>query len=57
MASIYCDRLILFNEGEKVVEGAPSHVITKELMKSVYNVDVEIIYNKDKPHILLHQQD
>ena len=57
LASMFCDRLIMFNEGEKVVEGAPSQVITKELMKSVYNVDVEIIYNEDKPHILLRPQD
>ena len=55
LASMYCDKLILLDEGKKVIEGIPTRVVTKELIKSVYGVDVDIIKNKDKPHILLHQ--
>jgi iron complex transport system ATP-binding protein len=57
LASMYCDRLILLDKGKKVIEGVPSQVITKELIKSVYSVDVDIIKNRDKTHILLHQKD
>lgn len=53
LASMYCDRLILLNEGETVIDGTPSQVITKDHLKTYYGVDVEIITNGDRPHVLL----
>jgi iron complex transport system ATP-binding protein len=41
----YSDRLVLIRKGQKVAEGVPEKVITKELLKEVYRVDAEIIYH------------
>lgn len=43
LAARYCERLILLKRGEVVEDGAPHKVITKEMMESVYEVEVEIL--------------
>jgi iron complex transport system ATP-binding protein len=48
LAARYCGRLILLKNGKVVGDGAPEKVITKRIMESVYEVEVEI---------LLHPQD
>lgn len=42
----YSDHIILMNAGKIVVEGAPSEVITKEVIQDVYNV--KVIFNEDE---------
>ena len=53
IASIYCDYLYVLKRGIVVAEGTPKKVLTKKLIKDVYEVDVEI-YSDEKgfSHIL-----
>ncbi|MFI3210198.1 MAG: ABC transporter ATP-binding protein [Peptostreptococcaceae bacterium] len=48
------DRIIVIKNGKKYSEGTPNEVITKKMMKEVYDVDCEIINieNRDKPVIV-----
>lgn len=41
-ASIYSDEILVLKEGEIVCTGTPNEVMRKDLIKSVYNVSVEI---------------
>jgi ABC-type cobalamin/Fe3+-siderophores transport system ATPase subunit len=45
---------VLIREGQKVAEGVPEKVITKELLREVYRVDAEIIHHQvsGKPMVL-----
>lgn len=42
LAARYCDRLYLMHEGSLVAEGAPMDVLSRENLKDVYGVEVEI---------------
>ena len=46
LAGRYCDRLLLLNCGRIYSIGKPQDVLTVENIKEVYNIDVEIDYNK-----------
>lgn len=53
IASMYCDYLYILKEGEIVCEGVPAEVLTPQIIKEVYEVDAEVIYDKHKiAHIL-----
>lgn len=41
----YCDNLFLMNHGEIVKSGSPVNVITPDMMKDVYNLNVKITKN------------
>ncbi|QPB42794.1 Fe(3+) dicitrate ABC transporter ATP-binding protein FecE [Rodentibacter haemolyticus] len=41
-ASRYCDYLIIFKEGNLIAQGAPEEVMTKALLKNVFDLEVEI---------------
>jgi iron complex transport system ATP-binding protein len=43
LAARYCRRLILLKNGKLVDDGSPDKVITKKMMESVYEVEVEIL--------------
>ncbi len=43
LAARYCQRLILLKKGEVVEDGSPQKVITKKIMESAYEVEVEIL--------------
>lgn len=47
IASMYCDYLYILNKGIIVAEGEPKNVLTKEIIKEIYEVDAEIITDKD----------
>ena len=50
----YSDEIIaLSKEGEVVVQGAPSDVITTEALKKVYGIDLPVKYHNDKPYALM----
>ena len=40
LASQYCDRLVMLNEGRVVAEGAPHEVLSPEVLSSVYGAKV-----------------
>ena len=39
LASRYCDRLVLLNQGQNVASGAPGDVLTRDIVREVYGVD------------------
>ena len=53
IASMYCDRLFVMKDGQIVSSGTPQDILTKELIKEIYEIDVEIIKDsKNQTHIL-----
>ncbi len=45
MAATYCDILYVVKNGEIVAHGKPDKILTKELVKSVYEIDCDIYTN------------
>lgn len=45
LASIFSDEVVLIESGKVAAIGSPEEVITKENIKSVYNISVEILKN------------
>ena len=41
-AFLYSDKTLVINEGRVLAYGSPKEVITKELVSTIYNVDVEV---------------
>lgn len=52
-AAMFCDQLIVMEEGRIVVTGAPQEVLTEELLKTVFRVDARIETSPyhARPHI------
>lgn len=55
LASLFCQRLILMHKGCIYADGTPKTLINKEIIKSVYRTEVNIIQHphKDVPQIFL----
>jgi len=55
LASEYCDRLLLMNNGEIVVQGAPTEVIDYKIIEKVYKTVVVVGKNpiSKKPYVFL----
>ena len=55
LASEYCDRLILLNDGKVQKIGSPQEVLTYQIIEEVYNTTVVVKENpvSSKPHILI----
>lgn len=47
LALKFCDELIVLDHGKIVAEGAPSDVLTKDLLRSVFSIDCKIYSNDD----------
>ena len=45
LAAIYCDKIYALKNGQVVAYGTPIEVLTKELIKDLYDVDSDIILN------------
>lgn len=45
MASIYCDMLYVIKDGKLIASGSPKEVLTKKLIRQVYEIDCEIYTN------------
>lgn len=43
LASQYCDRVVILSEGRIVASGAPASVLTHELIRTVFAVDVRVL--------------
>ena len=56
MVARYCDRIVMLHDHRIHALGTPEEVLTPENMKTVFNVDAELIYDeKIKKHtVLLH---
>lgn len=45
MASVYCDILYVIKDGKMMASGSPKEVLTKELIRQVYEINCEIYTN------------
>lgn len=56
MVARYCDRIIMLHDHKVHALGTPEEVLTPENMKTVFNVDAELIYDEKigKHTVLLH---
>ena len=53
ISAMYCDRLFVMKNGKIVGSGTPQEVLTKEFIKEIYDIDVEIVNDsKGDMHIL-----
>ncbi len=43
LASRYCDRLVLLNDGAVVADGSPEDVLTPERVRNIYDVETRVI--------------
>lgn len=51
IAAMYCDKIYVLKGGEIVAYGTPKDVLTKELIKEVYDVDAKVIKDEDDDSI------
>ena len=53
IAAMYCDKIYVLKDGRIVAYGTPKEVLTKELIKEVYEVDA--IVNEDKENDMINK--
>ena len=53
LASKYCRRLILIDKGTIVKDGTPEEVLQKEILESVYGVQLKVFHDPDNGSILI----
>ena len=52
---MYCDRIYAVKQGKIVAQGTPKEILSKELIKEIYEVDAEIFTGSDGlMHIYYH---
>lgn len=57
IAAMYCDEIYVLKNGAVCAHGTPKHVLTKQLIADVYEVDADIIDDGfGRPHIIYHPQ-
>ena len=52
IAARFSDKIVMMKSGQVVTHGTPEKVFTKENIRNVYDVEVEIVYVKNKLHII-----
>jgi len=52
LASQFCNRLILLNEGKIVRDGTPEQVLEKNILEQVYGIDIDLSIRDG--HIMVH---
>lgn len=53
IAAMFCDRIYVLQEGRIVAQGTPGEVLSKELIRDIYQVESEIVEDaKGQMHIL-----
>lgn len=45
LASVYCDKLYAMKEGRMIAYGSPGEILTKELIKQIYEIDCDVSVN------------
>lgn len=58
LASEFCDRLLLLKEGRALITGTPQQVLTPQILKEIYEVEVFVERHplSHKPYVLLSSQ-
>jgi len=57
IASKYSDMMIMMHEGTIFSVGTPDEVITEQNLKDVYGINVRIISDDGRPHVILKEPD
>ena len=52
LASRFCNRIILINEGQVISDGAPSQVLKKDILEQVYGIELDLDFKNG--HTLIH---
>lgn len=47
IATMYCDKIFVVKDGNIVAFGSPADVLTKEFIKEIYEVDAELLTDKN----------
>lgn len=53
LAAHFCDYLYVMKAGEIRYHGTPEQVLTKEIIKEIYEIDCDIIKNEKNGHLLI----
>ena len=54
LASSFCNRLILLNEGKIVRDGTPEQVLEKNILEQVYGIEIDLVPNTIDGSIMVH---
>ena len=54
LASKFCNRLILLDEGKLVFEGPSKKVLTKEILEKVYGIKIKVFTDKDDGSLIVY---
>ena len=57
IAAKYSDNIIMMHDGTIYAVGTPKDVITEENMRKVYGVEVDILEQDDRPHVVIRDRD
>jgi len=53
IASKYSDKMIMMHKGKIFSVGEPHDVITEKNLKAVYDVNSKVVFDDDRPHVIL----
>ncbi|MNI63876.1 Iron(3+)-hydroxamate import ATP-binding protein FhuC [compost metagenome] len=58
LASLYCDRLLILNEGQVIAEGTPDEILVPETVETVFEVKSHTVIHPDAgvPQLLLQKR-
>ena len=54
LASKFCNRLILLNEGKIESDGTPEQVLNKEILERVYDIEIDLVSSSKDGSIMVH---
>lgn len=55
IAAMFCDRIYVLKNGEIVAQGTPREILTRELIREIYEVESDIVEDsKGNMHILFY---
>ena len=55
IAAMFCDRIYVLKNGEIVAQGTPREVLTREMIREIYEVESDIVEDsKGNMHILFY---
>lgn len=53
IAAMFCDRIYVLQKGKIMASGTPKEVFTPQLLREIYQVDAEVVYDsKGNMHVL-----
>ncbi|AUI66207.1 MULTISPECIES: ABC transporter ATP-binding protein [Glaesserella] len=54
MASAYADKIVAMKDGNILMVGSPEQIITQANLKTIFNLDAEVIQHQGKPMVIHH---